>query len=103
MAFPSFYRPWTLRVSPPPPPPPLFSQCEAHGPPIGVGREKNKAIHKIFHFEIFTTDCTDTGLPVSMESNDSMDRCNSSNFYLEDKNYEFSLSYLISLVCVSFV
>ena len=20
--------------------PPLFSQCEAHGPPIGVGREK---------------------------------------------------------------
>ena len=22
-------------------PPPLFSQCEAHGPPIGVGREKN--------------------------------------------------------------
>ena len=26
----------------PPPPPPLFSQCEAHGPPIGVGREKNE-------------------------------------------------------------
>ena len=23
------------------PPRPLFSQCEAHGPPIGVGREKN--------------------------------------------------------------
>ena len=22
-------------------PPPLFSQCEAHGPPIGVDREKN--------------------------------------------------------------
>ena len=22
-------------------PPPLFSQCEAHGPPNGVGREKN--------------------------------------------------------------
>ena len=21
-------------------PPPLFSQCEAHGPPIGVGRKK---------------------------------------------------------------
>ena len=37
-----------LRVPPssllPPPslfPPPLVSQCEAHGPPIGVGREKN--------------------------------------------------------------
>ena len=27
-----------LRV---PPPPPLFSQCEAHGPPNGVGREQN--------------------------------------------------------------
>ena len=24
----------------PPSLPPLFSQCEAHGPPIGVGREK---------------------------------------------------------------
>ena len=31
-----------LRVPPPPSlPPPLFSQCEANGPPIGVGREKN--------------------------------------------------------------
>ena len=25
--------------------PPLFSQCEAHGPPIGVGREKNTIIY----------------------------------------------------------
>ena len=30
-----------LRVLLPPSLPPLFSQCEAHGPPIGVGREKN--------------------------------------------------------------
>ena len=31
----------------PPPPPPLFSQCEAHGPPIGVGREKKlNAVNK---------------------------------------------------------
>ena len=30
-----------LRALPPPSlPPHLFSQCEAHGPPIGVGREK---------------------------------------------------------------
>ena len=28
-------------------PPPLFSQCEAHGPPIGVGREKNCNERKI--------------------------------------------------------
>ena len=35
-----------LRVLVPPSLPPLFRQCEAHGPPIGVGREKN--ITKIF-------------------------------------------------------
>ena len=30
-------------------PHPLFSQCEAHGPPIGVGREKNKQETIVFH------------------------------------------------------
>ena len=31
-----------LACMPPPSlPPPLFRQCDAHGPPIGVGREKN--------------------------------------------------------------
>ena len=34
--------PWPGELAKGPhPPPPLFSQCEAHGPPIGVGREKN--------------------------------------------------------------
>ena len=28
------------------PPRPLVSQCEAHGPPIGVGREKNQSYMK---------------------------------------------------------
>ena len=48
-----------------PPPsllPPLFSQCEYHGPPIGVGREKNisnyttayidQTAHVITHFHV---------------------------------------------------
>ena len=30
------------------PPRPLVSQCEAHGPPIGVGREKNSLRATIF-------------------------------------------------------
>ena len=34
-------------------PPPLFSQCEYHGPPIGVGREKNGT------FSISTRSCHD--------------------------------------------
>ena len=37
--------PWPGELAKGPPcppslPPPLVSQCEAHGPPIGVGREK---------------------------------------------------------------
>ena len=39
---------WAKGPRPPPPPshPPLFSQCEYHGPPIGVGREKNVLLLK---------------------------------------------------------
>ena len=33
-------------------PPPLVSQCEAHGPPIGVGREKNGQALCTIHFYI---------------------------------------------------
>ena len=32
---------WAKGPPRPPSLPPLFSQCEVHGPPIGVGREKN--------------------------------------------------------------
>ena len=28
--------------------PPLFSQCESHGPPIGVGREKKLMLRVVF-------------------------------------------------------
>ena len=40
--------PWPgeLAKGPSLPPPPLVSQCEAHDPPIGVGREKNKGIQE---------------------------------------------------------
>ena len=46
-AFRRLYKTWLLLASighgakGPSSLPPLFSQCESHGPPIGVGREKN--------------------------------------------------------------
>ena len=45
----------------PPPPPPLFSQCEAHGPPIGVGREKKYTNVPVkMHFMKWQTPSTST-------------------------------------------
>ena len=45
-------------------PPPLVRQCEAHGPPIGVGREKNwppsipVISHRIISWQLYETLCS---------------------------------------------